>query len=523
VPERQQTLRNAIDWSYDLLTASEQLLFRRLGVFVGGCTLNAAEAVCNADGDLALGLLDSIAALIDHSLLRQEVGADGEPRFVMLETIHEYALERLVASGEAETLRQRHLAYYLTFAELADPRLYQSDQLVWMKRLTQEHDNLRAALASSQATEAELRLVAALGHFWEACGYPHEGRERLVGALARADPSRQTEVRATALNQAGYVCVSLGDEVAGRAFYKECLALSRSIGSKRNVGYALAGLGRIAAHQSDFVEAASLLEESLRLFRESGEKIGIAYTLGKLGRIAHQRGDDLRARQCLSESLQLYQEMGDLWGSAWALIRQAEFERSDGYRARALLVESLAQFQQIGDMRGTADVVAHLAELARSQNDDQQAAALYKESLGFYQKLGANRAIAWIVYYLGSIAHHQGDHVQAAERFRASLQHFLELPDKLGIAYGLAGLASLAGPDGQPERAARLLGAAETLLDATGAHLPSAERAGHERNVLAVRAQLGEAAFVAAWDAGRAMTTEQAITYALTEGGSWPS
>ena len=207
LPARQQTIRTTIDWSYDLLDADEQALFARLAVFVGGCTLEAAEAVCNADGDLAMDVMDGIAALVDKSLLRQEEGPDGEPRFTMLETIREYALERLVASGEAGAIHRRHATYYLMVVETAAPKLLGGEQSVWMYRLEQEHDNLRATHKWYQNEEAavdlEVRLMRAMTTFSYLSGHWSEGRSWPSSLLARTTTAERTAARAWALTVRG--------------------------------------------------------------------------------------------------------------------------------------------------------------------------------------------------------------------------------------------------------------------------------------------------------------------------------
>jgi predicted ATPase/transcriptional regulator with XRE-family HTH domain len=487
VPVRQQTLRNAIDWSYDLLDAGEQLLFRRLGVFVGGCTLKAAEAVCNADGDLPLDLLDSIAALIDHSLLRQEVGADGEPRFGMLETIREYALDRLIAGGETLALYQQYAIYYLALAEAAEPELTGPRQLIWLETLEQEHDNVRAALQWA-LEHGEVELAARLGgaswRFWYTHGHLSEGRQWLAKILANSN-SVATPVRAKALLGAGLLASIQNDYARSVDLYEESLAFYRGLGDKKGSATTLVGLGWVAMEQGDYARATVLFEESLALFQELKEKHGMANALNNLGSVALEQGDYERAVVLRQEAGALYREIGDQHGIAISLNNLGDMARIQGdhSRAVALLAESLVLFRQVGDQYGTANTLSNLGSAMYNQGDYRQATRYYEECLTLFSALGDGR----------------------------------------GIAESLEGMAGAIGAQGQPAAAARLFGAAEGLRATIGVPLTPVNGALYDHMVAFVRTQLDEVACAAAWAAGRAMATEQAIAYALTQGGSWPS
>ncbi|MFQ5874043.1 MAG: tetratricopeptide repeat protein, partial [Dehalococcoidia bacterium] len=478
LPARQRTLRDTIDWSYDLLDASEKILFERLSVFVGGGTLEAAEVVCSeANG---LDVLDGLASLVDKSLLhQQEEQAEGEPRFLMLETIREYGLECLEASGEAEATRRTHADYYLALAEAVEPELEGPEQGKWLDRLEAEHDNLRAALEwfkQSGEAEAELWLAGAMWGFWYVRGYVSEGRRWLEGALKRGSGASAL-VRAQALNNAGGLVWRQGD------------------------------LGR----------AAELFEESLTLYQELGDKWGIADSLSNLGVIVRQQGDLEQAVELFEESLALDQELGNKQGIAISLLSLGNVvvEQGNYERAAELFEEGLALSRELGDKRDIAASLTNLGGVAVEQGDLGWAAELFEESLALDQELGDKEGIASSLSGLGEVARHQGDLGQAVELFEESLTLYRELGDKRGSTECLEGLAGLTCARGQPERAARLFGAAEALCEAIGAPLSPADRADYDRDVSTVHAGLDEEAFAAAWAEGRAMTLEQAIAYAL--------
>jgi predicted ATPase/DNA-binding XRE family transcriptional regulator len=482
LPVRQQTLRGSIAWSYDLLTEGERALFRRLAVFIGGCELEAAEAICREDGCPATDLLDGLESLVRNSLLRQEEQAGGEPRLAMLETTREYALERLEASGEAAAIRAGHARYYLRFAEAADLELHGPRQLAWLNRLEREHDNLRAALGwAGRSGEAEggLRLAGALSWFWLIRGYWSEGRGWVEGALASAERAGRTEARAKALLGAGELAWQQGDYVASRRRLDESLAICRQLRDRRGAAHALVFLAMVSWRQGDYAATRSRLERSAELSHAAGDTWGLALALHDLGQLALEQGDHAAAGSRLEESVALFREVGDEWGLALAL-------------------------NSLGDV-------------ARCRGDYDGEAALYEESLARFRKLGDKQNMASLLHNLGYAAHHWGDGRRAAARFTESLGLFRELDDRQGIAECLAGLAGVAAAAGQPERAARLFGATEARLEAIGARISPSNRSDYGRNVAAVRRDLGDEAFAAAWARGRAMTTEQAVACAIVE------
>ncbi len=452
LPARQQTIRATIDWSYHLLDAGEQRLFARLAVFVGGCTVEAVEAVCADVGLSEIGsdnptstiqnMLDGLASLLDKNLLQYIEEPDGEPRFVLLETIRAYALERLDMSGEAEAVRRQHTDYYLALAEAAAPQLHGAEQRVWLDRLDAEHGNLRAALAWSQTlpsgADVGLRLAGALWLFWFLHGHVSEGRKWAATVLVRE--VKTLAVRAKALIGAGY----------------------------------------LAFHQADYVVAHTHFEESLALFRKVGDKAGVAAALRGLG-----------GKTQLEESLALYRELGDKSGSAGALrlLAEAARDRDEPVQALALLAETLILRQDLGDTLGFAYALNTVGDVAHNQGDYTQAIARYQESAILFRALGSKGGLAWSLYNLGRVTLDAGDTAQALVLLTESVTLFHEQGYKAGIAHCLKEVAVAISAQAQPERAARLLGAVDALWEMSGYRLTTAERANYDRDVAAVRIQ----------------------------------
>ena len=578
LPERQRTLRGMIDWSHDLLDADDRRLFRRLAVFAGGWTLDAAEAIC-ADQGSGIGLqesgadprsiLDGVASLLDKNLLRTvaESQAEGEPRLGMLQTIHEYALEQLELSGEADTLRRRHARYYAALVETAAPRLTGAEQATWFDRLEADHDNLRAALRWSMAAGEPAigpRLAAQLAGFWSRRGHLSEGRAWIEAALAQTEPGRapgagrwlrasvltgagtlgylqgdyalaaarlgesaaihqELDDRpgcATALSWLGLVHLRQGDPAEARSTEEAAVRLFRAAGDRWGLGLSLNHLGDIALKQGDYATAVHQLEESVSLFQATGDIWGLSGALNSLAYAAQCQGDHARAMRLYEESLALCRRQGDKWGSARALNNLGEAAQylGDYARAAVLFRESLALCRELGDKWGSARGLNNLGEVARCQGDYAAARALYTESLALGRELDVRRFVAMVLHNLGYIAHHDGDCKQGAELFEESLTLFHELGDTEGIAWCVEGLAAVAVALPDPRRAARLWGAAEALRAALGVTLWPADRAEHERNVAAARARLDASALAAAWAEGGAMPLQQVVPYAIRHG-----
>jgi predicted ATPase/class 3 adenylate cyclase len=483
LPERQRTLRNAIEWSYELLEEGEKLLFRRLGVFSSGATLEAIEAVCDARGDLPMDAFDGASSLLDKSLLRQEEEAIYEPRFSMLETIHEFAQVKLEESGEAEAVRRAHAEYFLALAEEAEPMLWGADDATWLDRLKQDHDNMRAALSwaieQEEATLA-LRVSGALRWFWYMEGYYGEGRRWLEAALGKNWGSAAAEARARTLEGVGWLASSQGDLDRAQAAANEGLKLSAEAGlGKVIVADFQNVLGDTARHRGDYEQAAGLLEKSLALHREVKDTRGVALSLGDLANVAGDRGDHELAKELYEEGLALAKDLGgaELLGA---------YSISLGYE--------------------------YLLE-----GNPERAAELNEEAAELYRGRGRKGVLQVALNNLGWSALIRGDHRKAEALHEECLVLCRELGDKLIGAESIEGFACAAGAGGAAERAARLFGAAEALREAAGNQQAARAHSLREPYLAAARAQVDEATWSAAWEGGRSMEFEDAVVYALEE------
>ncbi|MGI9068856.1 MAG: protein kinase domain-containing protein [Pyrinomonadaceae bacterium] len=478
LPSRQQTMRGAIAWSYELLNDGEKKLFRRLSVFVGGCELEAAESVCIEAGDLEIDLLDGVASLIDKSLLQQKEVVNDEPRFTMLETITEYGLEQLTASLEAEELRRRHADFFRKLAEKAETELLGAQQDRWLDQLEIEHGNFRAAMRwAEENSEAEigLRLTGALWRFWEMRGHLVEGRERLSALLSLAGGSTKTRIKA--LYAAGVLADSQCDYPAARALFQENLELYRKIGDKWGIANSANNLGIVALRQDDYATARSLYEESLTIWREVGNQSAVALSLSNLGNVADMRGDYIAAHAYYQESLEV--------------------------------------FKQLQDARGVALSLGHMGDVALHQREYDSARNLYDKSLAILMEIGDKRGVASLLTDMGDLACERGDYNAARPFYEEALVIFGELGDVRGIAQLFEACARMAGARGRAERALRLAAAAATLRAEFGAPLSPDEESKLKCSLDLIRQTLGQAASGVAWTEGRAMPTEKAIQYAL--------
>ena len=479
LPVRQQTLRQAIAWSYDLLTPAEQVLYRRLAVFVGGHTLAAAEAVVGGR-PAPLDVLDGLVSLVDKSLLRQEAAAtDGEPRFRMLELIREYAVERLTEVGEADEFLRRHADYFLAYTAAAEPGLIGASQGAWLDRIEREHDNLRAALhwfARHGAADGGLRLAAALRRFWRARGYLTEGRERIAELLLLPGARNRSVSRAKALHAAGWLASQQGDYAEARALFEESLAICREMSDARGSGWALVDLGFLTRYQGDYVAGRAILEEALTLLDPARDIEGMAAALGNLGMVARDQGDYDEAETRLEQSLVLWRDIGDRVGFGWTLTALGMVARAQGKGdlAARRLQGSLDVWHEVGDRQNTANVLNTLAALARDE----------------------------------------GHYETSRRRLSESLEILEDIGDRRGIAFVIEGFACLAATEHQAARAVSLAAAAAALRRIIGAPPPPAWRLEVERSIETSRAILSPDAVEKATVSGRAMTLPEAITLA---------
>jgi predicted ATPase len=476
LPARQQTLRQAIDWSYDLLSEPEQRLFRRLSVFLGGCSLEAVESVCDTKQDLGVDVLDGMASLVDKSLARQIEQADGETRFVMLETIREYARGKMAESGEETLTRRSHSAYCLVLAEESAAEDAEENQAAWLDRLEIETQNFRAALEwliETGNAEWGLRLGVALFRFWERRELLTEARDWLGKLLNIPPGAAPLTLRVRALFCTGVLASEQRDYPAAVELLTKSLEIARELQDARSVAVSLNALAVVSGERGDLPGARALFEESLVQWRELQDAQAVARGVSNLAGIANLQQDYPRARALYEESLAIFRELRDRSGVAWALNHQGDVARDQGdsAAARSLYQQSLADFREIGDGPGVAGCLADLGNLARVQQDYGAADALYRESLGLFREL---------------------DH-------------------KRGMARLLESFACSAVAQSEAERGLRLAGAAAALRQSIGASLTADEQSKLERGLEPARKGLSTTAGRTAWLEGWVTPVEKAI------------
>jgi len=476
-PPKQRTLRGTLDWSHELLDASERKLFARLAVFAGGWALEAAEMVGAGDGIEEGEVLDLLSKLVEKSLVMTEPTEAAEMRYRMLEPVGQYAREKLGESGETETVRRQHAALFLTLAEEAEPELLGAEQTKWLERLETEHDNLRAALGWSLGRKDELglRLAGALSRFWYIRGYLSEGRRWLEEGLAVRNGTVLSPERAKALAGAGWLAEALGDYEWARTAHEESLSIYRRLENEKGVASSLANLGRVALFQGDQEWASEQLEESLALLRETRNEWDLSRVLTSIGIIALRRGDHDRAATSFEEALFLHRNAGDARGVAVSLnnLGFAMLFRGEGERAMTLFEEALARDRENRDAEGIAASLVNLGLAALITGELGRAAKLLDESLAVLR----------------------------------------EVHNKHTLVECLEAMAAVAGARGQTRRAARLLGVTQAVRENIGAPLPPNERALLEPYL--AHARLEEAAWEAAYAQGRAMGLDEAVECAL--------
>ncbi|MGQ0548412.1 MAG: tetratricopeptide repeat protein [Armatimonadota bacterium] len=425
---RHRTLRAAIDWSYHLLDVRDQALFRRVSVFAGGVSVEAAEAVCNVGGDLGTGVLDGLASLVDKNLLRSEESG-GESRFRMLATVHEFAAEALEASGERDALVSRHTAYFMDFAEKAIPALYTADQIPWLRRLDREQDNLRAALntlASREEWEAVLRFATALRGFWHLRGRFSEGRRWLDEALEKACDAPPV-LRARALWAAGTLARGQGDFVTANALLADSLALSEQSQNKQLMAHAKIHLASLAARWGDLAGMRALAEESLALFQAVGDGNGIARSLVSLGSATAALGDQASGRVMLTQALTMMRELGDRLGMA-SVLYEFGVSTPDSTEAREFLEEAHAVYTELGDPVNIAWGWIALGGVATREENWAEAQACFERALTIAQELGSRYQMSRALGGLGRVAFFRGDYKTA----RAYQEECLALLRQIG-------------------------------------------------------------------------------------------
>jgi predicted ATPase/DNA-binding CsgD family transcriptional regulator len=483
LPDRHRTLRDTIAWSHDLLSAEEQRVFRRMAVLPGGASLEAIGAVSEITGQASL--LSLVTSLVSKSLVVRMDEADSptsgtdEPRFRMLSTIQEYAVEQLELSGEADSVRERHLHWLLQFAEAAEPQLVGPDQVHWFARLDAEHDNIRAALtwAQDHSHEQGMRLASMLWRYWATRGLLTEGHTWLCKFLDSPAPAGE-RIRAKAFSSLGNLSLDLGDYVAASEAYQQSLEAFESLGDTKGIAAALNGQGLVDWYRGDYASARRHHERSLELRRQIDDRHGQANSLTNLGNA----------------------------------VKDAEYPHA----ARDLHQQALAIRQSLGDRVGVGYSYLNLGDIARRLGDTGEALAMFGKCLDAFQEVGDTLGVGYALQGLGLVEMLAGNAREAATRFGEALNIRLGLGDRRGIVESIEGIASAAASLGQLPVAAELFGSAEALRQQIGAPLPEPDRLVYGPVIESIRQTLPEMIFSSKWQRGAEMVLTDATSLAMT-------
>jgi predicted ATPase len=561
VPERQQTLHNTIKWSYDLLDGDSQRLFRRLAVFAGGWTIDMAETVCNGDGTLQDKVFNSLETLLDNSLIKSVEVTHVEPRFSMLQTVHEYAWQRLVESGEGMQVQRWHAESFLALAEEANLHVRTVNQREWLDRLETEYDNLRAAHewfgSQPDRIPDDLRLAGVMFLFWFSRGRWTEGRQWIDQTLRHPLPGGMSPQRAQVLNCAAMLAALQSDSIKAQMFLNDSIPYTRQVDDRLNLAYALAIAGLAAGATDSLARVRSLYAESIGLFRALNDRWGLGFVLLLDGMAAYWQGDYAAVRATYEESIISFQAVGDKWRAAGPLGRLGDLAMRQGNiaEARRLYTESLALFREAKDKAGIASVLTPLGTLALKEGDRELAAAYYQESLSLNQELGDKQGIAWAYVSLGTVTSRQHDFDRAAGLLQRGLALLAEVGDDgdvpwvlqqrgyvdcargnyrgaaiqfemaldiahrlnhtVTMAFCIPGLVGVAAHDNQPELAAQLLGIAEAQRDQVASIGSASDLDDYDRLLDEARNTVDVVACAASISEGRVLPQADAIDFVL--------
>jgi non-specific serine/threonine protein kinase len=517
-----QTLHALIEWSYEHLESADQEVFRRLSVFSGGWTLEAAEAVCVGGEVEEWDVLDLLTELVDRSLV--ESGGDGSQdshhaRFRMLETVREYARARLEEAQEEAKVRGLHREHFLALAEEAEPRLTGKEQTAWLAYLSADHDNLRAALgAPGEGVGVKaLRLGGALGRYWSVRGHWNEGRRVLAELLERTRSAPRAQELGKVLHWAGNLAFRQGDYREARARHEEALAVRRGIDDQAGIAASLDSLGAVAHDQGDHAGSLAFFEEALAIRREMGDRWAIAQSVNNLGVAIEAAGDYERAAELHREALEIRRELDDRWGIAGSLnnLGCALECLGDYAQAAELHEESLHIRRGLGDRWGIGLSLKNLGFALYRRGDLETPRSLFRESMEVFRELEERFEMCHSLSGLSRVARRRGDSEEAMKVARECLEIRSRLGEPRGIANSLEGLAGIAVDAEDWPRAAQLFGAAEGVRESAGAPVPAPERAQRERDLAALRAGLGDG-LEREWAAGREMGAERAVRLGLS-------
>jgi predicted ATPase len=523
---RQQTLRGLVDWSYDLLEPNARLLIARLSVFAGGCTLEAAEEICadsESEGSGAVGnvearprieaadVLDLLTDLVEKSLVQVESGAHGDNRYLMLETLRQYAGEKLNDLGELTQLRQRHFRFYVRVAESAEAEMRGPNQNRRLREILADNDNFRAALLEASAGVDRMRLAAALFWHWYIHGLYAEGRSWIERALKEC-PDAPTPLLCRTKKAAGDLCWALGDLDDARKIHLQNLEIQSRVQDRRGIALSHNSLGLVAYHQGDCAASIEHYRTGLAILREEGDPTVTGLLLMNLALPIKDQGDYVEAETLLAEADELHRITGNTQGLGAVLHSRCLIAKrlGDYARAREFLEEAMEIERQQQNPHGEAVMLHTLGEIAFYQRDLDYAEECYRSALDRFRLAGAKRAIAASLYGLGQIFFERNDYTQAREYHLESLRIETDLKNRSGISNSLWGIAALDHVSGRPDRAAILLGAVAAESRQSGTSVAPNQLADRDRLLESVRDTLGEAIFTTEWQTGATLTIEQA-------------
>ncbi|MFC2092979.1 tetratricopeptide repeat protein, partial [Bacteroidota bacterium] len=513
---RQQTLRALIDWSYDLLSDREKILWSRLSVFIDGWTLESAEEICSNDKVNKEDILDLLSLLLEKSII---IFDTDEARYRILESIRHYGEEKLKEANETKNILSKHLHYFMELSETTEPKLRGPEAKECLEMLETEHGNLQSAIEWSLKngdSEEGSRLVGAIRDFWDMRGYYFTGR-RLLKSILSNTHGISSSSRAKVLYSAGFFANRQGDYEQAQKFYEESLFLWREIGDKSGIAKSLNSLGNVLQYQGNYEQAIKFIEESLFLRREVGDKSGIALSLNNLGLLTDIQGDYKQAQKFYDESLALLREIGDKSGIAICLnnLGIRSYDQGDYEQAQKFYEESLALQRELGDKFGIALSLSNLGILVFKQGDNEQALKLYNECLALQQEVGDKSGIAVSLNHLGLLAYHKGDYKLAWEFIGESLNKFYDLEDKQRIAYSIQYLAEIFRIENQSHKATLLLGFVEAAIQSSRIKVDKPFLIDNEQTITKLKKQLSEEKFSKYWEEGKKLTIEQTIEIAL--------
>jgi predicted ATPase/DNA-binding CsgD family transcriptional regulator len=512
---RHQTLRALIDWSYDLLSEEEKAVLRYLSAFVGGWTLESAESVCDNPK-----ILDLLAHLVDKSLVTVDFERGDEPRYYLLETIRQYAHEKLIESGEIHQVQVRHLDYFLKLAQKAEPELYGQDQLEWLQKLEDEQENLHAALEWSLKADipAGRQLAGALWWHWDIRGQISEGYKWLMLMIASGSDNRNSTY-AKLLAQAGWSAGLLGFPEKKKEFAEKSLALYQELGDKVGIAIPLITLGAVATHNSDYGLATQLLHESLSSFELARNKWGIAFVGSMLGTTAEAQGNFEQAKIFYQESIESFRLIRDKDGIAWTLYllgglahRQEDYDRAIELYEEALKVARVIKSKSVSSwiLNALSVLLIHCGNYERGR-------VLLEEAVDIQRKMGTQIALSYSLQMMGWGASIQGDYRKAQKLYSESLLMSQQISDKGSTAECLVHVGLLAATRASLEKFVLLLGMAEGIVPEIQSELNPFYRTETEKYITSARAVLGEEGYSATYEAGKQISLDEAITYALKE------